>query len=117
MSNVPLCLFFLFSSRCVWRYSTSKGVSLLTVLAVIGDLHLALVGPQESLSHLGDGVPVGELSVEEVAGARLLHHIRPGETGHLAKAVVAVDDRAVLHPGVGYNELLIYEEKDRTLSH
>lgn len=79
----------------------------LTILAVVGDLHLALLRAQQRLGHLGDGVPVGELAVQEVTGARLLHDIWPGEAGHLAEAVVAVDDSAVLHPGIGYDEFLI----------
>lgn len=81
----------------------------LTVLAVVGDLHLALLGAQESLGHLGHGVPAGELAVQEVARARPLHDIRPGEARHLAEAVVAVDDGAVLHAGIGDDEFLIWK--------
>lgn len=74
---------------------------------MVGDLHLALLGAQQRLGHLGHGVPVGELAVQEVAGARLLHDVRPGEARHLAEAVITVDDSAVLHPGIGYDEFLI----------
>lgn len=79
----------------------------LTILAVVGDLHLALLRAQQRLGHLGDGMPVGELAVQEVTGARLLHDIWPGEAGHLAEAVITVDDSTVLHPGIGYDEFLI----------
>lgn len=76
---------------------------------MVGDLHLALLRPHQSLGYLGDGMPVGELSMEEVTGARPLHHVRPREAGHLTEAIVAVDDGAVLNPGIGYNEFLICE--------
>lgn len=79
----------------------------LTVLAVVGDLHFALLGAPQSLAHLVDGLLVRVLAVEEVAGARLLHDVRPGEAGHLAEAVVAVDDGTVFHPGVGYYEFTV----------
>lgn len=75
--------------------------SQLTVLPVVGDLHLALLGPLHSLRHLADGLGVGQVAVEEVASAGLLHDVRPGEARHLAEAVVAVNDCTVLHPGVG----------------
>lgn len=82
-------------------------IKTLTVLAVVGDLHLALLGAQQRLGHLGHGVPAGALAVQEVAGARLLHDVRPGEARHLAEAVVAVDDGTVLHAGISDDELLI----------
>lgn len=82
----------------------------LTVLAVVGDLHLALLRAQQRLGHLGHRVSVGELAVQEVAGARLLHDVRPGEARHLAEAVVTVDDSTVLHAGIGYDEFLICGE-------
>lgn len=87
----------------------------LTIFAVVGDLHLALLRAQQRLGHLGHRVPAGELAVQEVAGARLLHDVRPGEACHLAEAVITVDDSAVLHPSIGYDEFLIcegVEEKD-----
>lgn len=59
-------------------------------------------------------MPVGELAVQEVTGARLLHDIWPGEAGHLAEAVVTVDDSAVLHPGIGYDEFLICGEGEKS---
>lgn len=83
-----------------------QGVAL-TILAVVGDLHLALLRPQQRLGHLGHRVPGGELAVEEVARARLLHDVRPGEACHLAEAVVTVDDSAILHAGIGDDEFLI----------
>lgn len=89
----------------------------LTILAVVGDLHLSFLGAQKRLSHLGHRVPAGELAVQEVARARLLHDVRPGEARHLAEAVVAVDDRTVLHAGIGYDEFLIWEimEEEKAL--
>lgn len=92
-------------SKCASRNALHP--TQLTILAVVGDLHLALLRAQQRLGHLGHGVPVGELAVQEVTGARLLHDIWPGEAGHLAEAIVTVDDSAVLHPGIGYDELLI----------
>jgi len=71
---------------------------------VVGDLHLALLGAQQGLGHLGRRVPGGGLAVQEVAGARPLHDVRPGEARHLAEAVITVDDGAVLHPGIGDDE-------------
>lgn len=52
-------------------------------------------------------MPGGELSMQEVTGARPLHDVRPGEARHLAEAVITVDDSTVLHPGIGYDEFLI----------
>lgn len=74
---------------------------------MVGDLHLALLGAQQRLGHLGHRVPGGELAVEEVTSARLLHDVRPGEARHLTEAIITVDDSAVLHTGIGYDEFLI----------
>jgi len=74
---------------------------------VVGDLHLALLRAQQRLGHLGHRVPAGELAVQEVARARLLHDIRPGEARHLAEAIVTVDNSTVLHTGIGYDKFLI----------
>lgn len=84
----------------------------LTIFAVVGDLHLALLRAQQGLGHLGHRVPAGELSVQEVTSARLLHDVRPGEARHLAEAVVTVDDSAVLHTGIGYEEFLVWNGRD-----
>lgn len=81
----------------------------LTILAVVGDLHLALLRAQQRLGHLGHRVPAGELAVQEVASARLLHDVRPGEARHLAEGVITVDNSAVLRPSIGYDEFLICE--------
>lgn len=81
--------------------------SALTVLAVVGDLHFALLRAQQCLGHLGHRMPVGELAVQEVTSARLLHDVRPGEARHLTEAVITVDNSAVLHAGIGYDEFLI----------
>lgn len=82
---------------------------------MVGDLHLALLRAQQRLSHLGHRVPVGELAVQEVTGARLLHDVWPGEARHLAEAVITVDNRTVLHPGIGYDEFLICGEAKKEI--
>lgn len=91
----------------------------LTILTVVGNLHLALLRAQQRLGHLGHRVPGGELAVQEVTSAWLLHDVRPGEARHLAEAVVTVDDSAVLYPGIGYDEFLIcrgeIEKGERTV--
>lgn len=51
--------------------------------------------------------------MEEVAGAWLLHDVWSGEAGHLTEAVVAVYDRTVLHPGVGYQEFPVCNGKKK----
>lgn len=49
----------------------------------------------------------GELAMEEVTRAGLLHHIRPREACHLTEAIITVDNSAVLHPSIGYDEFFI----------
>lgn len=65
------------------------------------------------LGHLADGLGVGQVPVEEVAGAGLLHDVRPGEARHFAEAVVAVNDCTVLHPGVGDHKFPIWVANGR----
>lgn len=84
-------------------HTCGKGRSL-TVLPVVGDLHLALLGPQHGLGDLADGLLVGQVAVEEIAGAGLLHDVRSGEARHFAEAIVTVDDCTVLHSGIGYDK-------------
>lgn len=48
---------------------------LLTILAVVGDLHLALLRPKHCLCHLVDGLFVSEVTMEEVTRAWLLHDV------------------------------------------
>lgn len=76
-----------------------------TVFAVEVDLHSPLLRAQQGLRHLGDGQPLGVGPVHEVARARLLHDLGARVAAHVAEAVVAEDDGAVLHPGVGDDEL------------
>lgn len=78
-----------------------------TVLAVIRDLHFAFLRAQQSLRYLRDGVPFGQLSMQEVAGARLLHDVRPGKARHFAEGVIAVDDSTVLDSCIGYDKSLV----------
>lgn len=87
----------------------------LTILAVVGDLHFALLGPQQCLGHLGHSMPTGELAMQEVTSAWLLHYIRPGKARHLAETIITVDNSAVLHPGIGYDEFLICDEAEKKL--
>ena len=47
-------------------------------------------------------------AVQEAAGARLLHHLGTGVAAHATEAVIAEDDSAVLHPGVGNDKFAIY---------
>lgn len=80
---------------------------------MVGDLHFPLLRAEQGLRYLCHGVPLGQLAVQEVARARLLHDVWPREARHFAEAVVAEDDGAVLHPGISYHELLICGEADR----
>lgn len=89
--------------RCCDSWNFAPGHRL-TILTVVGHLHLALLGPEHSLGHLADGLFVGQATVEEVTGAWLLHDVRSWETCHLAEAIVAVYDCTVLHPGIGYHK-------------
>lgn len=73
----------------------------LTFFGVEEDLHLTLLGPEQSLGQLGQGVLLGAGTDQEGAGAGLLHDLCSGEAEHLAEALVAVDDPTVLHLGVG----------------
>lgn len=90
-------------------------LAILTILAVVGDLHFALLGPQQCLGHLGHSVPTGELAMQEVTSAWLLHYIWPGKARHLAETIITVDNSAVLHPGIGYDEFLICDEAEKKL--
>lgn len=87
----------------------------LTILTVVGDLHLALLGPEHSLRHLADGVFVSQVTMEKVTGARLLHDVWSREACHFTEAVVAVYDRTVLHPGVGYDEFPVCKETKKCI--
>lgn len=79
-----------------------------TFFRVVEDLHLALLRAQQSLGQLGHGTLHGPGSHQELAGAGLLHDLRPREAEHLAEALVAVDDAAVLDLGVGDQELAVW---------
>lgn len=57
---------------------------------------------------MGHGALHGPGSHQELAGAGLLHDLRPGEAEHLAEAFIAVDDPAVLNLGVGDQKLAIW---------
>lgn len=88
------------------------GGHLLTILSVVGDLYLALLRPQHSLCHLVDGLLVGQVTVEEVTGARFLHDVWSREACHLAEAIVAVYDCTVLCPGIGYHKFPVCLERN-----
>lgn len=76
-----------------------------TVFAVKVDLHFPLLRPQQGLRHLSDGQSLGVRSIQEVARARLLHDLSARVTTHVAEAIVAEDDGAVLDSCIGYDEL------------
>lgn len=98
-----------------WGYRFSAKSSLpyfpfflcLTFLGIVEDLHFAFLGPQQGLCQLGQGALHGAGADQELAGAGLLHDLRPREAEHLTEALVAVDDAAVLHLGVGDQKLAI----------
>lgn len=79
-----------------------------TFFGVQAHLHSPLLGSQQSFGHLGHRWPLGVWSVQEAAGARLLHHLSPQVAAHLAEGIVAEDDGAVLHLRVGDDELSIF---------
>lgn len=98
--------------------STHQAALCPTIFAVEVDLHFPLLRPQQGLSHLSDGQPLGVRSVQKVARARLLHDLSPGVTAHVAEAIVAEDDGAVLHSRISYDELTtcrVGKEKKLTL--
>lgn len=76
-----------------------------TIFAVKVDLHLPLFRPQQGLRHLSDGQSLGVRSIQEVARAWLLHDLSTRVTTHVAEAIVAEDDGAVLNSCIGYDEL------------
>lgn len=77
----------------------------LTILAVVEDVHLALLSPQQGLRQAGHGAAWGVGAGEEVTGARSLHHLHSGVAKEFAEAIVAVNDGAVLHLSIGDQEL------------
>ena len=80
----------------------------LTFFIVVEDLHLSLLWAQQGLGQLGQGALHGPRPHQELAGARLLHDLRPAKAKHLAEALVAVDDATVLHLCVADQELAIW---------
>lgn len=77
----------------------------LTILAVVQDVHLALLSPQQCLGQAGYGAARCVRASEEVAGARPLHHLHSRVAKEFTEAIVAVNDGAVLHLSVGNQEL------------
>lgn len=86
-----------------------------TIFAVKVDLHSSLLRPKQGLGHLGDGQSLGVGSVQEVTRARLLHDLSTRVTTHVAEAIVAEDDGAVLDPCIGYDELTTCGWKEKSL--
>lgn len=84
-----------------------------TILPVKGDLHFALLGAQQGLRDLRGRAALSARPVQEIAGAGPLHHLGSRVAAQLAEAVVAVDDRAVLYPSVGDDELSAWESGGR----
>lgn len=87
--------------------SEAHATSCRTFFGVVEDLHLAFLGAQQGLGQLGQGTLHGAGSHQELARARLLHDLGPGEAEHLAEALIAVDDAAVLYLGVGDQKLAV----------
>lgn len=77
----------------------------LTILAVVEDVHFALLSPQQGLRQAGHGTAWGVGAGEEVTGARSLHHLHSGVAKEFTEAIVAVNDGAVLHLSIGDQEL------------
>lgn len=77
----------------------------LTVLAIVEDVHLALFGPKQGLRQAGHGTAWSVGSREEVTGTGSLHHLHTGVAEEFAEAVIAINDGAVLHLGIGDQEL------------
>ncbi|TNN52776.1 hypothetical protein EYF80_037009 [Liparis tanakae] len=65
---------------------------LLTIFPVEADFSLVLLLALQGLVQLLDDALVGLRSVEEAAGAGLLHHFGPREAGQLTKPIGAVHD-------------------------
>lgn len=84
-----------------------------TIFAVEVDLHSPLLRPEEGLRHLGDGQTLGVGPVQEVARARLLHDLGTRVAAHVAEAIVAEDDGAVLDPRVGDDELATWGGREK----
>ncbi len=76
-----------------------------TIFAVKVDLHFPLLRPKQGLRHLSDCQSLGVRSIHEVTCARLLHDLSAWVTTHVAEAIVAEDDGAVLHSCIGYDKL------------
>lgn len=80
---------------------------------MVGDLHFAFLRAQDSLCYLRNSVPLGQLPMQEVAGARLLHDVRPGKPCHLTEGVIAVDDGTVLDACIGYDKSLVCRNRQK----
>lgn len=70
-----------------------KGKSV-TIFPVVEDVNLLLLGGTEAVADLSYFLGSRQRSVKEFRDGRLLHHLRPTETDHLAEPFIAVDDRA-----------------------
>lgn len=93
----------------------SHTVLIPTVFAIEVDLQFSLLGAQQRLCHLRNGQPLGVRSVQEVTGAGFLHDLGARVTTHVAESIVAEDDGAVLHPGVGDNKLSTCGERKEAM--
>lgn len=81
-----------------------------TVLLVEVDLGLILLSALQCLLHLLGHALAGVHSVQEVAGAVLLHHLSSRETRQFTEAVRAVDDGvAAVALGVTQQEITVCE--------
>lgn len=89
----------------------------LTVLFVEDNLHLQFGLALQALVDHGLFLLLRFRPVEELAGATLLHDLRPRESRQLAEAIGAVDDRIDRrHLRISQYKVAICEQKRRTTS-
>lgn len=99
----------------VRRHRVSHSGRLLTVLFVQDNLHLQFGLALQALVDHGLILLLRFRPVEELAGATLLHDLRPRKTGQLAEAIGAVDDRIDRrHLRISQYKVAVCEQKPRT---
>lgn len=86
----------------------------LTFLLVEDQLSLELPPLIQGSLDLSCAAVTGFWTVQEVAGAALLHELRPGIPGELTEAIRAVDDGVErLHLGVTQNKVAVWRDRER----
>lgn len=84
-----------------------------TIFLVVEDVDLLLFGSGQAFLNLSDGVGGGEWAVEELGDGRLLHHLRPAKSHHLAEPLIAVDDGKAFRQGIGHHKAPICNKSRR----